>query len=99
MATKNEITGDTLTTKSSNKKYDEGWDRIFGLKTKINQRMDKLQEMMENDYHFQEPDEVYEHTLTVSKFWSVLSEEDRDYIQAAQDAIETKSDISWKRDD
>ena len=99
MATKNEITGDTLTTKSSNKKYDEGWDRIFGLKTKINQRMDKLQEMMENDYHFQEPDEVYEHTLTVSKFWSVLSVEDRDYIQAAQDAIETKSDISWKRDD
>ena len=59
--------------------------------------MDKLQEMMEKDYHFEQPEEVYEHTLTVSKFWSVLSEEDREYIQCAQDAIETKSDISWKR--
>lgn len=99
MATKNEITGDTLVTKSSNKKYDDGWEKVFGVKAKINQRMDKLQEMMESDYHFEQPEEVYEHTLTVSKFWSVLSEEDRDYIQAAQDAIETKSDISWKRDD
>lgn len=99
MATKNEITGDTLVTKSSNKKYDDGWEKVFGVKAKIIQRMDKLQEMMESDYHFEQPEEVYEHTLTVSKFWSVLSEEDRDYIQAAQDAIETKSDISWKRDD
>jgi hypothetical protein len=32
MATKNEITGDTLITKSSNKKYDDGWERIFGKK-------------------------------------------------------------------
>lgn len=99
MTAKNEITGDTLITKSSNKKYDDGWERIFGLRAKINQRMDKLQEMMESDYHFEQPDEVYEHTLTISKFWSALSEEDREYIQCAQDAIETKSDISWKRDD
>ena len=80
--------------------YRSNWDNIFGkksLKDKINERMDKLQEMMEKDYHFEEPEEVYEHTLTVSKFWSVLSEEDREYIQCAQDAIETKSDISWKR--
>jgi hypothetical protein len=30
MATKNDITGDTLRTKGSNKDYDAGWDRIFG---------------------------------------------------------------------
>ena len=28
----------------------------------------------------------------------VLSEEDKDYIQCAQDAIETKSTISWRPD-
>lgn len=80
--------------------YRNNWDNIFSkkpLRDKINERMDKLQEMMERDYHFEQPEEVYEHTLTVSKFWSVLSEEDREYIQCAQDAIETKSDISWKR--
>lgn len=32
MATKNDITGDSLRSKASTKKYNEGWDRIFGKK-------------------------------------------------------------------
>ena len=68
------------------------------LKDKINQRMDILQDWMEQDYHLKKPEVVYDHTLTISKFWSVLSEEDREYIQGAQDAIETKSTISWRPD-
>ena len=68
------------------------------LKDKINQRMDILQNWMEQDYHMKKPDVVYDHTLTISKFWSILSEEDKEYIQCAQDAIETKSNISWKPD-
>ena len=60
--------------------------------------MDILQNWMEQDYHMKRPEVVYEHTLTISKFWSVLSEEDKDYIQCAQSAIETKSTISWRRD-
>jgi len=66
------------------------------LRSKINERMDILQNWMEQDYHMKRPEVVYEHTLTISKFWSVLSGEDREYIQCAQDAIETKSDISWR---
>ena len=68
------------------------------LRKKINQRMDILQAWMEVDYHLRNPKVVYDHTLTISKFWSVLSEEDREYIQCVQDAIETKSTISWKPD-
>lgn len=68
------------------------------LRDKINQRMDILQKWMEQDYHMKRPEVVYDHTLTISKFWSVLSEEDKDYIQCAQDAIETKSTISWRPD-
>ena len=68
------------------------------LNNKINQRMDILQAWMEEDYHLKRPQVVYDHTLTISKFWSVLSEEDKEYIQCAQDAIETKSNISWKPD-
>ena len=71
----------------------------MNLKNKINKRMDKLQDWMEQDYHLSKPDVVYEHTLSVSKFWSVLSEEDRDYIQGVQFAIDTKSTISWKKQD
>ena len=68
------------------------------LKDKINQRMDILQSWMEQDYHMKKPEVVYDHTLSISKFWSVLSEEDKEYIQCAQDAIETKSIISWRPD-
>lgn len=56
--------------------------------------MDILQEWMESNYHLKRPDVVAEHTLQLSKFWSVLSEEDRDYIQCAQSAIEDKKE--WK---
>ena len=42
--------------------------------------MDILQDWMEQDYHMKRPEVVYDHTLTISKFWSVLSEEDREYI-------------------
>ena len=31
---KNDITGDSLTSKAPNKAYDDGWDRIFGEKKK-----------------------------------------------------------------
>jgi hypothetical protein len=70
----------------------------MSLQSKINQRMDILQDWMEQDYHLDRPEVVYEHTLSVSKFWSVLSEEDRDYIQGVQFAIDTKSTVSWKKE-
>ena len=31
--------------------------------------------------------EVWDHCLNLSKFWSILSEEDRDYVDCAKDAI------------
>ena len=62
---------------------------------KIKERMDQLQKLMESNYHIDNPKEAHELTTSVSKFWSVLSEEDRDYIQAAQHAIEDK--IKWNR--
>ena len=67
------------------------------VQKKINERMDILQNWMENNYHLKRPEVVKEHIESVSKFWSVLSEEDRDYIQGCQYAIEEK--IEWKLDD
>jgi len=66
----------------------------MNIKTKIKQRMDILQSWMEADYHLSRPEVVEEHITTVSKFWSVLSEEDKDYIHGCRYAIESKS--SWK---
>lgn len=66
----------------------------MSLQNKIKERMDILQDMMEDNVHIDSPDIVEEHITTVSKFWSVLSEEDRDYIHGARYAIEEK--LEWK---
>jgi len=63
------------------------------VQKKINERMDILQSWMENNYHLKRPEVVKEHIESISKFWSVLSEEDRDYIQGCQYAIEEK--LKW----
>lgn len=64
------------------------------LKELINRRMDYLQHMMESNMHLKAAENVMIQINSVSKFWSVLSEEDRDYIQAAQYAVEEKKE--WK---
>jgi hypothetical protein len=66
----------------------------MSLRERIETRLDALQHWMETDYHLERPDEVMELSLSISKFWSVLSEEDREYVQYAQLAIEDK--LSWK---
>lgn len=60
----------------------------MNLKEKIQTRLDQIEMLMYSNYHLKNPDEVYNQTLNVSKFWSILSEEDRDFIQAVQDSIE-----------
>lgn len=59
----------------------------MNLKEKIQVRLDQLEMLMYENYHLKNPDEVYNQTLQISKFWSILSEEDRDFVQAAQDSI------------
>ena len=67
---------------------------MMTISVKIKELMDQLQKWMESNHHIDNPDQVYELTMNVSKFWSALTEEDRDYVQAAQHAIEDK--IVWK---
>jgi len=61
------------------------------LQDKIKQRMDILQMWMEENYHMRRPDVVEEHIQTITKFWSVMTDEDKDYIHGAQYAIEQKT--------
>lgn len=65
----------------------------MSVRDKINERMDVLQSMMEDNVHLDSPEIVEQHIRTVSKFWSVLSDEDKDYIHGARYAIEEK--VEW----
>ena len=58
------------------------------LREKINHRLDTLQEMLENNEHIDKPLAATVLVNRISPFWSILSEEDRDYVQCAQHAIE-----------
>ena len=64
------------------------------LRVKINDRLDQLQTMMAEQKHLDDKGVgVVEHIATISKFWSVLSEEDKDYIQGCQYAIDEQ--VEW----
>ena len=47
--------------------------------------------MMETNSHLDSPDAAVSLLYRITPFWSILSEEDRDYVQAAQGAIEDKT--------
>ena len=58
------------------------------LKQKIQDRLDQIEMLMYENYHLKNPEEIMNQTLHVSKFWSILSEEDRDFVQGVQSSIE-----------
>lgn len=64
------------------------------LREKIETRLNSLQNYLENNYHLENPTEVEELIDSISKFWTVLNEDDKEYIQSARYALEHKKD--WK---
>jgi hypothetical protein len=65
----------------------------LNLREKIKERLDALQKMMECQEHLSNPEAVTEKLESVSKFWSVLSEEDREWTAAARMAL--NSQMKW----
>lgn len=63
------------------------------LRQIITNRMNIMQHWMEGNYHLRQPDEVRDMIAQVSKFWSVLSDEDKDYIEGARYAVDEQ--IEW----
>jgi len=65
----------------------------MSIRQVIDNRMNIVQHWMEGNYHLRQPNEVRDMIAQVSKFWSVLSEEDKDYIEGARYAIDEQ--IEW----
>lgn len=61
---------------------------------KIETRMDALEAALKAGRHLSEPDEVTDLIYSISKFWSVLDDEQRDFLNAARYAVE--EEIPWK---
>jgi hypothetical protein len=63
------------------------------LREKIELRMQILETMMKKNMHIHDPNTVDMLLDRLTYCWGVLSEEDRDYIQGCQTALEEK--IEW----
>lgn len=72
-----------------NTHMDPEYDNM-SIRDKIRSRIDLLQMQMEAGLHLSDPSIVLGNINNVSKFWAVLEEEDRDYLQVARDALEEK---------
>jgi len=62
----------------------------MSIENKIKNRMDHLQQLMEGQAHVDRPEYVLDVMDSVTKFWSALSEEDKEYIQCARFALDEK---------
>lgn len=69
------------------------YDLSNPIQVKIKERMDTLQDMMEDNVHMDSPEIVESHIQTITKFWSVMQDEDKDYIHGARYAIDEK--VEW----
>jgi hypothetical protein len=61
---------------------------------KIELRMQKLESQMKAQDHINDPDAVTETIMSITKYWSVMNEEDQDYVEYARHALEDET--PWK---
>ncbi|MEQ3713503.1 MAG: hypothetical protein ABNH04_12320 [Lentibacter sp.] len=67
------------------------------LRTKIQDRLDALEANMIANKHIEDPINIMSvlvQTRDIAKFWSALSEEERDFIHCVRHAVEAQ--IEWK---
>ena len=64
------------------------------IRQRIEDRLNLVEQMLILRKHISDPDFAFDTIATVSKFYSVLTEEQRDFINAARWAIEEQRE--WK---
>jgi hypothetical protein len=58
------------------------------IRQRIGERLNLLESMLTAQKHITNPDDVLEAIASVSKFYSVLTEEQREFVQAARLAVD-----------
>ena len=64
------------------------------IRQRIEARLNLLESMLTSQRHISDPDAAYQTIDSVSKFYSVLTEEQREFVHAARWAIEEQKE--WK---
>lgn len=64
------------------------------IRERIQVRLDELAKLLETQSHIHSPELVTEKIESVAKFWSALSEEEREYVSSVRFAL--KEGLEWK---
>ena len=65
-------------------------------RAKIDAKLDLLEQSLKEQKHLSDPTFVFELIDSISIFWSVLDEEDREYVQFAHHALEEQFEWNVK---
>jgi len=66
------------------------------LREKLNSRLDNLEQLMGAQKHLSSPSIVIESIDSITKFWSILSDEEKDFLEGVRFALSKK--LEWKHD-
>ncbi len=66
----------------------------MNIRERIQVRLDELAKLLETQSHIHAPELVTEKLESVAKFWSALSEEEREYVSSVRFAL--KEGLEWK---
>ena len=61
---------------------------------KINEQLDKLETMLTSQQHLTSPETVGVQLETLSMYFHLMNDEDRDYVNCARIALEDK--VEWR---
>ena len=64
------------------------------IRERIQTRLDEISKLLETQSHIHAPELVTEKLESVAKFWSALSEEEREYVSSVRFAL--KEGLEWK---
>jgi hypothetical protein len=62
----------------------------MSISEKVERKMQALEHLMNTQMHIEMPSAVAESIESLSKYWEHLSDEDKDYIDCAHDAMKEK---------
>lgn len=66
----------------------------MSIEEKIKERLDSIEEKMKKQLHLKDSDSILEEISNVSKFWSVLTDEEKEFIGAVRFAV--RSQYRWE---
>ncbi len=66
----------------------------MNIKERIQTRLDELASLLESQSHIHAPELVTEKLESIAKFWSILSEEEREYVNSIGFAI--RRNLEWR---